>query len=983
MDGGGRRNDRGRGRGRHRYHRGGRGRGYRHQPYNNRPRYNNNYHNGGRGGGRPGNRFGAETLAVQDPQAVMIRQVFSFVSRVGEFKNIPVSAPTDSERTQLLRPVEATTAANINDLVTVLCSEDKLDVLFKFQQQPAAGNDNPGDKIGKLGHLVISCAASLPLQTPCYAALTLAVNEQIKGSAWEGFAARCVDCAFCYFANDLDSVLRTGSNVAQSACRMKLLLRYLAILGKVGVLKGYAEGSDQASDYKKLSVFGLLCTLVKTAKIAQERGAVNFALLLIKLTLSTVPYVMEYAPQEAIDNFLISPIEALLQTYKSTFTPGVGSSAILLKEEQDDGDSDDEDFGNDDDDDDDDDDNSGQVCDSLQDLLRVSKSLRDSSRFALPNDSPWKGLTQRINSNDESGEQDKQPISFSGETVYISVNDCSSFQYFLCGEGEFKILPFNLDGAIFGRLPIFGSAPEPDDEEDESGSGAIKNDELEAFRERFGLVDRFYVVDMLRDCLLSHETFLNPAGLQYGNSKSVAEELLSVCHAFSGDNPSQGMAYAIVEALFGLIAQSQEQSRIKHIYVSRVLLELTRLHPKLISPALVVAMTNLFEDYLPSLVPSARDNFSRWFAFHLTNTDYQWPGTFWQMLESRTGSTKPSSQGDFARRTIQLLVENLSDPSIVTHGCLSSTKSLANECFPRKKASDVNQTDGGVLAKFEAEIDKRVWDHEEDPTQLQDYILGEDFISDGEVDWMKTRAFVRVLVSPIKKIQKDLEDVVLKNEEDQMVDDTSESKDYYMIVNNAIEKYSKVIPAILAKEAEKYGDVKNVEALLLQEVETTAYFNTNIVRGLVNAFLKSSVVESMSVVRWALGDIEEGLNADIVSRWWVFATDAFDALDQSTHPVEGGESMIVDGSAAEISATGAREKVLTYTIKRVCSLLATKNEKRLNPMQVDLLEGMKLLAVKAKFSSDSDANISYLPELCCGFGGSVAVELLKSSLMQL
>ena len=93
--------------------------------------------------------------------------------------------------------------------------------------------------------------------------------------------------------------------------------------------------------------------------------------------------------------------------------------------------------------------------------------------------------------------------------------------------------------------------------------------------------------------------------------------------------------------------------------------------------------------------------------------------------------------------------------------------------------------------------------------------------------------------------------------------------------------------------------------------------------------------------------------------------------------------MIVDGSAAEISATGAREKVLTYTIKRVCSLLATKNEKRLNPMQVDLLEGMKLLAVKAKFSSDSDANISYLPELCCGFGGSVAVELLKSSLMQL
>merc|ERR1712238_594140 len=143
------------------------------------------------------------------------------------------------------------------------------------------------------------------------------------------------------------------------------------------------------------------------------------------------------------------------------------------------------------------------------------------------------------------------------------------------------------------------------------------------------------------------------------------------------------------------------------------------------------------------------------------------------------------------------------------------------------------------------------------------------------------------------------------------------------------------IIVILAKEAELNGDITHGESSILGEVEVIAYFNANILRGLINCFLNSSIVDGSSAE-----------------------------------------------SAAETSDMGAREKMLTYTVKRVCSLLATKNEKRLDPMQVDLLEGMKSVALRAKCIG-SGTNMSSLADLCSGFGGSMAVEQLKSSLIQL
>ena len=992
MDGGGRsyhhrgggRRGRGYGRGR------GRGRGFRHQPYNNnnRSRFNNN-----RGGGRPGNRFGG-SQGAQDPQSAMVRQVSSFVSRVGEYKNIREATFEDIQQ---LRPVVATTAANINDLAVVLCSEDKLDMLFKFEQEQhlsqskiedgsnGSGAFNPSnvkleDKAGKMGHLLISCAAGLPLQTPCYAALTVALHEHIQGTKWQGFAHRCVNYALQHMARDLDGILRTGRNVAHGTCRIKLLLRYLAILGKVGVVQGYQN--EQAADPSKLSVFGFLSMLVEAAKAALQQNAPNLAFLLAYLVLSTLPYVIEYVPQESIDAWIIQPLETVLETYTSTFTPGTGRTSILLKSEQDDGE---EDYDEEDDDEEEEevDEEGGQICDTLQDLLRVSRKLREPSRFALPTDSPWKGLTKRSAPDTETGETIMTPITFTNEPIYLSMSIFRSVSYLVGGQGTFSIVPFGLEGVIFGRLPIFGSPPDPDDDEEEEDmeDGATKNENLQAFRSGFSLLDRFFASDILRDCLISHETFVTPTGLQQGSAKSVAEELLTASHIFAGENPSRGMEYAIVETLFALLAQSWNQSAMKHIYVSRILLELTRLQPQLFSPALAVAVTNLFGDYLPALVPASRDNFSCWFAFHLINTDYQWPSAYWELWQPYAVTAKQTSRGDFVRRSLQMMVENVSDPSVIISDCLSDSRSLVCEFFPRTTATCTEYPEGSALSNLENEINRRLWDINEDPASLLQFILSEDVaasIAGVEGTWLRSQVLTKVLIEPAKKIFVGMKDSLetVHNDDDQMVDDTHQSKDFCTMICDAIAQYSSTLTSVLAKESQQYGDIALGGAQSLRQIEAVVYFNSSILQGIIACLLKHSIINNVAVSRWVLGDLGENISGYIISRWWVYVLDAL-------RVEQGGEGMVIDGHAAEASALASRTEMLKYTVARVCTLLATTNEKRLDPMQVDLVDGMKTIVSRALSMGILEANTANgLADLCTGFGGSVSVELLKASLAQ-
>ena len=323
--------------GRHRHggRRGGRGGRHRHHPYNNRSR---GPRRGGGGGGR-GNRFGGSN-SYEDQQANMIRQIHSIVSRVGELKNVRAEDATPD-----LRAVESTTARNVNDVTAVLCSQEKLNVLLRFQPQstPMGQAETPQEprqvkpeqEFGQLVHLVVSCAGSLPLQTPCYAALTLSVHEQVKGGEWDGFAGRCVNYTMQQVSRDLDMILLQGSGLSQGTCRLKLMLRYLAILARMNVVKGSSETDGGPVDPSRMTVVGLLCVLVDAAiAAAEQHNNINVVAILAVLVLSTLPYIGDYAPAELISQKILQPLESIFESYESTFTPGTGSTSILLKDEQ-------------------------------------------------------------------------------------------------------------------------------------------------------------------------------------------------------------------------------------------------------------------------------------------------------------------------------------------------------------------------------------------------------------------------------------------------------------------------------------------------------------------------------------------------------------------------------------------------------------------------------------------------------------------------
>jgi hypothetical protein len=912
----------------------------------------------------------------------------------------------ETSKAPLLRPAEETAAGNINDLVTVLCSEDKMEMLFKYHlDQPSQQQDiptdqdgtismaqhprltvAPEDKVGKLGHVVVSCAAALPLQTPSYAALTLAIHEKTETSQWQGFAHRCVGYAMYHISNDLDGVLSTGKGVAHRVCRIKLLLRYLAILGRMGVVQGYQN--QQAMDPHQLTVFGLLSMLVEAAKVAQQRNVLPVSYLLANLVLSTLPYVMEYIPKDSISEWILRPMEVLMGGYKSEFTPGTGPAAILLKGEQDDGDASNED--DEEEDDDDDDDPSGQVCDSLQDLWRTVAKLKEPSRFTLPVDTPWKGLTQTTTPNPESGETETTTVTYTNEPIYLTGNDCRFLRFLVAGEGEFQLVPVSLDGVVFGRLPIFGSPPsEEADDEEEMDDGVPQNENLQAFKTAFSLVDRYFVSEALRDCMISHESFVNPTGLQQGSAKSVAEELLSMHHLLTGENPSKGMEFAIVETVFGLVAQSRERCVLKHTTVSRILLELTRLHPQIFSPALALAMTNLFEDYLPALVPQSRDNFSRWFSFHLINTDYQWPSAYWGLWQPHALSPHQSSRGDFVRRALHMMVENVSDPSVLVKECLSGSSTLVGEFFPRTTATYVDATEGSVMASLEAEIERRIWDQSEDPNLLQEFLMSDEVsnaLQGTNGTWMKSQIFTRVLVSPARKIYQSLKSALDGSEksDDDMVDDTvQQSKDLFSLILEAIIRYAITLQSLLQKESETYGDITQGGALCLRHVEAVAFFNSSILQGLVAGMVQQSAMNGVAVARWALGDLVDPGASYVVPLWWKFVLNGVAALPHA----RGNDGMVVDGDTADNLAWAARTNVLNYVMTRVGTLLAvnTNNEKKLSPMQVDLLEGTKIIVSNVfsmKTPPPPEGLASSLAHQCTGFGGSQAVELLKKSLVQ-
>jgi hypothetical protein len=949
----------------------------------------------------------------------MLRQLGALLGKVGELQ-IPLEGSTIAE----------SISKNISDLVMVLCNKDNAPQFLKFgattgsddrevDMEAVSSEASPRkaeEESGALAHLVISTVSTLPLQTPTYAGLTLAVNELSPKPEFSGFANRCVIYGMRHFSRDLDSLLLDGiseEDRSRTMSRLVHLLRYFTLLGRLSIVLKY-ENDDLMGTPKTegLSVAGLLHMLTAASvKSATSMNQLPTACLLAQLVLSTLPYVQDTIPKDFVAEQLLEPLDMNVlnsETYKSTFAPGIGSTSLLLKEEQDEGlDDEDEEV---DDENEDEEDESGQRCDTLQDLLRSVKRLvqsdgKFSTEFTLLTDAPWVGLKAPSIEQSPEGEEalPKSPLTYTGEPIRLSFSsDCKSVPSILSEGGDESIQAqcFELSGIVFGRLPIFGSPPEDndEDEEDDEEMDARKNEHLQAYQKGFGLLDRYFLADAVRDCLLNHQSSVSDAGLERGTAKDVAQHLWSITLLYQ----QKGVEYGIIEAMLSLIMQANNEGAYRNLFVSRVLLELTRLQPSVMPQALALAVSNIVSYYLPALVPAARDNFSRWFSFHLNNTDYQWPSGYWEHWSEYVTNGKRNSRGDFVLRTLSLMASQLNEVETLVTDCLPPGSVLPKFLMAHEPDEKEPIKPDDASMAIERDVEVRIWEKNEDPDSLREYMVGDElsetikaahFGSDNTdlaKRWCRTGLAIRALLQPATKQhaseREAIERAVQPSEDIAMEQSDSNPDDVLVMLTENLVRYRPLLLGTLARDAESNDDTADLqgeaktpeseqlaigESFLLKQLENGLQYSHVLLENCVSCVVENEIASSKAVLYWALGSDGNNKNApSLVKRWWDLARiairidveKALDSVDTQDKEPPGG--MVIDRGDADDAnqnrkSTSARKMdaivlrinpVVQYMTKRVCTLLHEFDDgkNKLSPGMVDLVEGLKICVVATK-----------------------------------
>jgi len=491
----------------------------------------------------------------------------------------------------------------------------------------------------------------------------------------------------------------------------------------------------------------------------------------------------------------------------------------------------------------------------------------------------------------------------------------------------------------------------------------------------------------VRDVLTCHRPMVSDAGAERNTAKEVAEQVWAISHLFRppsdvaivaetvGDDAegstippndnklelaSKGIEYGIIETLLSLIVQCTptgcsmpSSSPInQHLYLSRVLLELTKLKPSLMPQAIVLATSDMFQDFLPSLTPSARDNLGKWLAFHLANTEYQWPKAYWDHWTPYAATAVGrNSRGEFIRVALHSMAASSSEGAVtVVEECLPPGSMLVPAVF-------LNHQEGATVAEeettnMEKDMINRLWSTSEDPDTIRQYIISDE-LSESHGDsgimenvdnsmfhpsvWWRARLATRALFYPVKRESLRMARVTEKawkarsnspadggdgdNEgavTDGSMDDSEvdETEDLFADVSDAISRFKPVLLAALARDADAYdsiasGKIDDDQLLLAGEVailRETGNILPNwdlVTRGaLVECLMKNKIVSPMSVVRWALAENGDDSAAKIQAHWWKYASLAFlHALRQACSSFEasktdlgGGIGMIIDDS---------------------------------------------------------------------------------------
>ncbi len=778
---------------------------------------------------------------------------------------------------------------------------------------------------------------------------------------------------------------------------------------------------------------------------------------------------------ESIENNIIG----VSSGYLSEFDPGCGSSSILLKGELDDAPA----VGviNEEEEEEDDDEDGvmegeqhpAPCADTLQDLLRTVRTLIASSstdpplsltRFALIDDAPWRTLTIERpvvtmlggSMNMEAFTTETVSMSYEGEPLLLDLiggdeRRCKSIPYLLSmgdaseggggGNDDAEISCRSLDGIVFGRLAIFDAPPNPfeedgnqDGDEEEDDEKKEANPNLDSYVNTFSLIDRFFLSDAIRDVLLCHRPMVSEAGAERNTAKEIAEQIWALSYLFkpSSDKAhnvdvSKGIEFGIIETFLSLIVQTTPVNSStppasplhSHLYISRILLELTKLQPTLVPQAIALAVNGMFQDFIPSLTPSARESLGTWLGFHLVNTDYQWPKAYWDHWAPYAGSIGRSSRGEFVKVALRS-VASISSEGMVT---------VVKDCLPSGSALVKPMLDGESLensvSPMEKDLIHRMWNTVEDPDAIRQYIISDEVseshnpgvLANTEISmhhksvWWRARLVIRALFHPVlcerlrsmrqsKKAWKNCAGSVDEGAlaSDSMMDDeVDETDDLLADMNDAIMRFKPIVLAALARDADLFdsmsaGKLDDDELLLAGEVSLleelgnfVPLWDVTFVNALIECMMDNKIISGMAVVKWSLaGDIDatstSAGSSDVgLSHWWKFVSlalrtsicDASSRVGVSGVDLVGGVGMIIDDcqlaeKSALVEALVLDEvlkitvPILKFVIERVCHKIvgACTSDKKVPLVCADLADGMKRSLRALLFHIESLAQVT-------------------------
>ena len=836
------------------------------------------------------------------------------------------------------------------------------------------------------------------------------------------------------------------------------------------------EGRGGNNNNNNLSMIGLLQLLVRCACNAATSATASSgnptssssslhraSVALASLVLSTIPYLDLKDVHDSIVE-LVEELEGTVlahHSYSSEYEPGIGWQAILLKGELDDGETMEEE--EDDEDDNDDDAPAPSCADTLQDLLRTVRKLINASqgnneamqsRFALLRDAPWKSLKVGTSSDGmevEQGDSSEVPMVYTGEPLLLDLvgkepdTQCNCVPYLLAlntldNTSSTELNCRMLDGIVFGRLAIFDAPPDPDEEEEEEEEeGAESNPNLDSYVKTYSLIDRFFIADAVRDVLMCHRAMVSDAGADRSAPKEVAEQIWMISHLFHPEAPSpqekdnaaiitldkadasRGIEYGIVETLLSLIVQSTpRESDVpassplnQHLYLARVLLELTKLKPTLVPRAIVLAVSGMFEDFIPSLTPVARDNLATWLAIHLFNTDFQWPKSFWDHWASHvTNESKRNSRGDFVTMVLRSMAALTSDGAVtLVKDCLPSNSPLVASVFLVN-----NQETSSPPA--EQDLADRFWNANHDPDTIRHFVISDELthssdpIEEGSEDhsmfhrsvWWRTGLVIRALLYPSKREQsREIRLVaaavkqLANNGDDSMVyddavDEVDPTEDILLDLSDAISRFKPVILAALAKDADAYDSITTGrvdddqlllagEVFILREFENTLpSWDTLLLNVLIQSLMKNKIVSILAVATWGIGGTPCN---SIRPQWWKCVSTAVSNFILSVKGLStdlgGGIGMIIDDTGNGENSSEAAETRLADALKEVVptlkcivqqginTLTMMDGDNKIPPVGVDVTEGIKhlfrsvLFLLHLHFSSEPPSGIQKIP----------------------